>query len=326
MNNQVVYYHEGYDSYVPIILKNNSTYIDSESHIILTDITYNGISCHRIGDYSHGEYLQEFNKYYKKLSDTLDSYNYSIYKRWYVIYEYMKLNSIDSIWYLDSDVLLFQDIRVLNRSIGDHESALLSPEKYGNYKSMIQYYDSVLNNSAIQSVSVTSGHTSFFTLNGLENLLLRGISMYRDHLKLCAKYYDKIFKNGGNRGGVDDMHLVTDYYLSFNDNIYDLRSNDLYVDDNIKKTKYEDGEYKSVYIHGLKQKYMINNKLIKDDTEIDLVTLHFQHTSKYTLHKYINYKLSIIKYLEISSIRIFRSVKSLISRKKNYLINCINNI
>jgi hypothetical protein len=321
MSSPIIYYHEGYDSFVPIVLKHNSKYIDAKDHLMLTDVKYKGINCIDISEYESGQYLADFNKHYVKLSNTSDHYNHVIFKRWYVIYEYMTRENIDSIWYLDSDVLIYRDLNELKAELSGYESALIAKEGNFIHSSIIDYYKDVSESSSNKRLDIISGHTSYFSKEGLESLLLSGIDMFGSSKEICKKYYNQFFVETGKDGGVDDMHLVTHYYMQYKANVYNLSLHDSHFDTQAKRLSDHNGNYASERMHGFELKKMVNHNLLLNDEKISVSSLHFQHLSKYCMHKYLNYRLDPFTYLHQVSILYFRRAKTFLSKQKKTLLN-----
>ena len=108
--------------------------------------------------------------------------------RWFLINEYIKQNNIDTVFYCDSDVMLYCDVS----------------EEWKNY----DQFDAVLCHR-------TCGSTSYFTKTGIDNFCNYTQEIYRD--KNSYKFDDLAFKWENHKkhnqaGGVCDMTLLDRFH------------------------------------------------------------------------------------------------------------------
>lgn len=69
--------------------------------------------------YDYFDYACEFSKYYKHMSSNSYWIELLCYQRWFVILKYMEMDGVDSVFHVDTDVLIYSDIKEMHRNFSD---------------------------------------------------------------------------------------------------------------------------------------------------------------------------------------------------------------
>jgi len=128
--------------------------------------------------------IQEFSSLYVHMNTTPPDYELFCYTRWFVLRNFMEVNDIPVVMYIDSDVLLFQD----------------ATEGWKNFDNYI-----------MSLVHRTSGHTSFITKEGIDSFCDMLLDIYSNksgyHFNKIMSHFE-IRQSAGLPGGVCDMTLL----------------------------------------------------------------------------------------------------------------------
>ncbi len=204
--------------------------------------------------YDHFEYACAFSKYYKHLSNNSHWIELLCYQRWFVLLKYMEQEGLESVFHVDTDVLIYSDVR----------------EMYKNYT-----------DCAFNFAKRTSGHTLF--INGVENLrkfcdFIMDVYTNAEKLARLEKIYADMPE--GAPGGICDMTLIkmfcaTDEITNkdgseiIGDEVFDLSMNspDGFL---------HNGEVKTIFWNDAKP-YGFHTELQRP---IRFNTLHFQGNAK----------------------------------------------
>jgi hypothetical protein len=260
MNNNkipIVTIHNGDQPYFKKLLELNSRY--NSNIIVLTDCDKkkeNGINFVNYNNLKVPE-IKVFKTSYEHLNTTPFDYEIFCYLRWFIILEFMKKNNYETIFHIDSDVLVFSD----------------PDEEFEKYK----YFDFTLTHR-------TTASSSFFTLKGLEKFCDFMLDLFLDKNKY---EYQKIASHFHVRqkfnlpGGVCDMTFFHNYdykmsgligemmYIVY-DSTYDHNINDY---DNV--WDFKNGIKQFNFIEGFP--YCYNKKLKK---KIKINSIHLQGGAK----------------------------------------------
>ena len=136
-----------------------------------------------------------FGEIYQHFSTNSVDFELMCIQRWFVLKEFMVQYNIQKCLYLDSDVLLYEDVQVL-------------AEKYGH---------------AGMTLCGISGHTNFIDKDVLIDFCNFIYSIYTGsdaHADLDAYYKAFILKHGA--GGVSDMTLLTKYMEAKPNNVSNI--------------------------------------------------------------------------------------------------------
>ena len=222
---------------------------DSNNFSGVNLINYRGLTTSRISQLINAYEHVSVNAYQMELVCFL---------RWFFILEFMKKENIKHIFYMDSDV------------------ALCSP--FASICNSFQQYQLV--------VSGISGHTSFFTLEALEEFC-DYIHYFMIKGSEAQKREAKIKIASGWQGGVCDMTAIKDFYDIYEGEKFDSTKakNEGRLNHNINVTGdyREQGVYELDAERGIMQLYYNNGKVYgkkKDETYVEFATLHFQGRAK----------------------------------------------
>lgn len=179
MSVPVVFIHFGHGEYLPYVFDQAKKW--SDQVIMMGDMANNARTV-PVEDFSVD--IQEFTKTYEHLSTNGHSIELFCMTRWLALRNLMRAQKIETCLYLDSDVLLFSH-----------------PTEEWNKFSMFEF----------TLVHWTSGHTSFWTLAGIEQFCEFMLRLYRDKSgydwdKVSSHYH--IRRKHGLGGGVCDMTLL----------------------------------------------------------------------------------------------------------------------
>lgn len=114
----LVYIHKGYSWYVPLALRNGRRFYGRNVHYI--GDAYGcfvarvlGVRAHRLKDYHKS--ADKFSKIYRHHSNLGYAFELFCIQRWFVLSEFLQTTGMNSCVYLDTDVLLTQNLSELTR-------------------------------------------------------------------------------------------------------------------------------------------------------------------------------------------------------------------
>ena len=178
----VVLIHSGYSDYlkytIQMSLKNNRTYLisDINPHIECENFTF-------VDSQNHVGSSNDFIPHYIHMNTTSYSYELFCYQRWFILKDFMEKTQTDKVFYIDSDVLLFENIS-------------------NEWKKFEQYEMTLLHRTAAIS--------SFITKKGLDSFCNMLLSIFKNKesypFKIISSLYT-IRQQSGLDGGVCDMTL-----------------------------------------------------------------------------------------------------------------------
>jgi len=257
----VLLIHRGHDEYVQHAI-NQAVYCGNEVTII-TDREYSNCKVVNIGDFL--TMANQFRDIYVPLS-TLGDYELFCFQRWFVLYEYMTLNNLLQVFYIDSDVLLYDDV---------------TSDK--------AYFDNFIFTLILKSV----GCCSYFSYIGLSSFCKFLFDIYQnktsyEFAKIASHF--SVRQQHGLAGGVCDMTLF-EYFGRYKcangvGELTFVRDNSTY-DHNIndKDTFYEFDGTKKINFYG-NHPYCFNKFL---NTNVRFKSIHFQGGSKSLIPDYCTY-------------------------------------
>ena len=263
----VILIHSGLQPYlytcINQALKNNQVYLLGSADPSIDNENFTYINPQA----DMGRDMNEFSNLYVHLNTTPPDYELFCYTRWFMLINFMEKHQIPVTMYIDSDVMLFQNATEGWKNFSDYTMSL---------------------------VHRTSGHTSFMTLEGINNFCDMLMSIYSDkggyhynkiasHLEVRRRYklpggvcdmtlleyfhYHSEFGGGPGRVG-EMMAIIDDSTYDHNINVSDQ---DFEFENGVKKVKVTDG---SAFVY--------NNRLKKD---IKFNSLHFQGGAKSLLEE-----------------------------------------
>jgi len=257
----VVFIHKGYQDYLGCTLKhankNNEVILigDTKPPVESSTFKFESIS-------DNFNECDEFRENYIHLNTTPVDYEIFCYQRWFILKNYMEKNSLDVIFYTDSDVMLFVDVNEEWIKFNQYDMTLLHR---------------------------TAAIASFITLEGIRNICKLIMNTYKDknsyNFKKIASHFH-VRQDCGLGGGVCDMTLLEFFHYCsdcgggpgkvgemmqiINDSTYDHNIN---VPD--QGFDFINGHKNYKIRNGLA--YVYNNRLQK---EIKFNSLHFQGGAK----------------------------------------------
>jgi len=183
----IIFIHNRNSSYLPISLwKARQSNPDSEIYLIgdVQNAHFGAIVSH-VYQSRFFKKANEFAKKFKNFSSNPHHFELICLQRWMVLEEFMKAKNISSCLYIDSDVLLFDDIQSDARRFSD----------FG------------------MTVAGISGHTNF--VNGLTTLpafcgYIENSYTDENSIDILSQKYLK-FKETHTAGGISDMTMFTEF-------------------------------------------------------------------------------------------------------------------
>lgn len=258
----VILIHKGNDHYLTYTLKqaskNNKVYLIGNINPNIENVEFCDMN-----EFSNG--LDEFKKNYVHLNTTPYDYEVFCYERWFLLKNFMDKKQLETVFYIDSDVLLFVNVT----------------EEWEKFS---QYNFTLLHRTAAIS--------SFITKKGINDFCGLISSVYSNKSGYPFKKIESHFnvrKNCGLGGGVCDMTLLEYFHYDFGcgggpGRIGEMMQiiNDTTYDHNIN-AKDQDFAFKN----GIKEikiinktPYVYNEKLNKD---IKFNSIHFQGSAKHLI-------------------------------------------
>lgn len=209
--------HNGKQEYLKYCIEIAEKY-KNETYLIGNEKKYVRLSDKYISDEMDLPLFEEFCKYYIHMSPSPKEFEMLCFKRYFQLLKVVEENkNIKSLWLMDSDVLLFDDLQKFeNELINEkYSSALWTPEQ--------ERYD-----------WLTSAGLSFWTNESLRSFVEFLIFTYKFNIeKLEEKWF--YHKNENKSGGICDMTLL---YLwvsenrEKNYNLYNAYLDYGFIDDN----------------------------------------------------------------------------------------------
>lgn len=214
------------------------------------------------------KYINLFLSKYKHMSTNPEMIETSCFKRFFYAYEYARANELTDIWIIDSDVMIFTDLKEISKNgrwLEMYDAGLSIPKQ--DYSS----YD-----------WAASPHTSWWKLEGLKNFIEFILETYTSNISILEEKYN-FNKTTVSRGGICDMTLL--YLWSLDKKIFnfsDQIADGFYIDHNINQKNILDNiEVQMKY--GIKKVTYDKQSVritVKDGNEIKVGSLHFQGRAK----------------------------------------------
>ena len=257
----VVFIHSGYREYFKYVLKQavkmkNKVYLLGDR----TNQHIENIGWYNIEEFSL-KYYCEFKEKYKHMSTNSYQFELMCFKRYFILYEFLKRENIDSCILCDSDLMIYVDFNEVNINFTDLELI------YSGSGTQERYRWSY------------SAHCSYWTINNLKKFLAFIQDVYENHLEILEEKWRYHQKNA-IRGGICDMTLLY-----------------LYVEKNVKKTFLNSTSIKPVFDHSIRStegyfetQFVFDKKIgCKKIVFIDAVPYFFEKNTgekirTYTIH------------------------------------------
>jgi hypothetical protein len=192
----------------------------------------------------------------------------SCFKRFFYAYEYARVNALTDVWIIDSDVMIFTDLKEISKN--------------GKWLDLYDAGLSIPNQEYLSYDWAASPHTSWWKFEGLKNFIEFILNTYTSNISILEEKYN-FNRTAGSRGGICDMTLL--YLWSLDKKIFnfsDQIAGGFYIDHNInQKNILNNIEVKMKY--GIKQ-VTYDKKSVRiiavDGNEIKVGSLHFQGRAK----------------------------------------------
>lgn len=176
----VIFIHKGYQPYLEYTIKQS---LKKNDVVFIGDTSlpfqHPQLKTEKIRDHYDG--IDEFSKLYVHLNTTPFDYELFCFNRWFILKNYMKKNNLSTVFYVDSDVLLFTKV----------------DDEFEKFK---QYDFTLLHRSAATS--------SFITIKGIDSFCKFLLNTYKDKLSYSFQKMESHFRVRQNcklPGGVCDM-------------------------------------------------------------------------------------------------------------------------
>jgi hypothetical protein len=197
---QIAFIHRGNSWYLPYVIRQAAYVARSECAIaLLSDRKQSGIGTVQLGSLENTK-AERFLNCYEHMSNNPHGFEEFCFLRWFYLLEYMRRESIDNVFHVDSDVLLYSSTNEIQRVHNDLAGcALIIPDQdHESYTWCV------------------SGHISYWNISYLERFCDFVIKTYEDP-RYLAMYKEKWawHSNTGTPGGICDM---TTLYLFWREN------------------------------------------------------------------------------------------------------------
>ena len=252
---------------------------------------------------------KEFERVYEHMSTHDKWIDLIIFKKYYIIRDYMAKYNIEKCFILDADVLLYDSLSKFSFTETAY-AAVSTPKNQANY------------------AWASSPHVSFWTYSAICDFTDYMINVYKNHdsvYDLLKQKYDYQQKNGQS-GGICDMTLL--YHWSRNrEKVYNTCVNVdgttfehcMTIPDN-----YMVDEYEMDHVLKIKKVEFVNNKpylIAKSGKKVFTPMLHFQGEAKAFMPYYLDaknpnhLKMVVVKQMYFVN-RVYNKLKSHVKNKQ----------
>jgi len=246
-------------------LKNNSVYLLGDVRLDLNETNFNFCNIN--------ELKTDYNKFevnYEHLNTTPLDYEKFCYKRWFLLKEFMHQNNINLCFYVDSDVILMNNITEDWVNYSQYEMTLLhrsaAVSSYITYESICKFCEML--------ISVYADKNSYYFKKIKSHYLVRNqcglTGGVCDMTLLELFHYTQELGGGPGRIG-EMMQIINDCTYDHNINVADQ---DFSMKNNMKNVKIRNNQI-----------YVYNERLKKD---IKFNSLHFQGQAKCYIPYFVN--------------------------------------
>lgn len=241
----------------------------------------------------------EFEKVFEQMSDYSLEFDLNCFKRFFIMYEYMKRNNIPKMMFADSDLMIFFNISEFYNN-NPCSVSLSIPYRQDNYRWTAQ------------------AHCSLWTIESLKDFLIYTIDIYTSHKEKLKEKYQYHCEHS-LKGGVCDMTLLYLWSQGRKDVFNICKVKDGAVFDHCigQSSNYYDDEYKYNSVLRVKKVKFINGipySFTKDGNKVRMLALHCQGSSKTVMKDLADgkaYRMStyINRYVDIAKRLLKRKVK-----------------
>jgi hypothetical protein len=252
MSVPIVFIHSGNSSYLfDTFYQLKQSNIDVPAYLIGTKESrvYNSMILH----VDISDYMEEANNlasFYKHFSTNSSDFELICIQRWFILKDFMIKEGIEKCMYLDSDVLM-----------------------YGNIKALYPLYESYG-----MTICGISGHTNFLNINTLTAFcqFIKHYYTASEGVRMLEHHYKEFIAAHG-MGGISDMTFFTWFALEFPSNVCNLDTPD---ESSCFDTSLQNGEESFIMEGKFKKILLRHNKPYcirrSDGKAVLFHTLHFQ--------------------------------------------------
>lgn len=275
----IIFVHEGFSWYLPYTLEQaRNLAADSDIHLLANGYKHKGVNGATIASLE-SKSAGRFREAYRHMSTNPAWYELVCWLRWFHVLEYMERNDLESVLYLDSDIMLYSSFDQIYSSWGNEASdcALFVP------KPQPSPFD----------FGIASGHASFWTVESLQEFCDFALRTFIDKsmLSIYQRYWEYHQKNKIT-GGVCDMTALGMFCKASKNKIMNLAlaHDETMFDYNLRHAKnYCLNDY--VIENSIKKVVLINNSpyVIRNGSPYSLHkahALHFQGSAKHMIPAY----------------------------------------
>ena len=273
----VIIYHCGGQSYLKAAIRMAEK--NAEAFILIgdeknKDFSKNWVDMNSLDQSGY----KEFERVYEHMSTHDKRIDLIIFKKYYIVRDYMRKNNIEKCFVLDADVLLYESLSGFAFTETAY-AAVSTPQNQSGY------------------AWASSPHVSFWTYSAICDFTDYMIHVYRDHDSIYAKLKEKYNyqQEKGQLGGICDMTLLY-LWSREREGVYNTCVNDngttfehcITIPDN-----YLVGEYEMDTVLKIKKVSFVDNKpyLINNKGEsVRTPMLHFQGEAKAFMQYYLESK------------------------------------
>ncbi|MEI7474109.1 MAG: hypothetical protein WCK67_04960 [bacterium] len=291
----IFFIHKGLHPYLLFTIM-QAKFSNPNSEIILIGDDENKVLGKYITHYNYNELINnnilELRKIYKHKSNNKKDYELFCIERWFLLNEYSKKFKLKNLFYIDSDVMLYENITQIFDKLSSVDVLCFDYEK------------------------ISSGHYCYINnLTKLDNLNNYILDLYNDNNKfneLCESYLTT--ENSAYVKSISDMVLLHSF-LRNNDITYANITN--YFEGKIFTNTFNFNKVKNI-VNSEKTNLIsfTNNKFLvkfKDNNEILTASaIHFHGEAKHLISSYATVKLPIrLKFINLSFLlnKLYKKIK-----------------
>lgn len=258
----IVFIHYGWSWYVAYALYQARVANPDAEIILITDVPhlYNepGVRVCSLLDHEQGAH--QFRPLYRHFSSNEEVFERNCIERWFVLSDWMKIEGVERCFVVDSDVLIFVDVKAVGENYPD-----------------------------IDLTHTTEGSQIYGYVNSLPHLEAFGnflISLYRDDMPLIESEYQRLQATGSSNG-ISDMCLFAWFQERYPGRYFALNKpvKGIVFDENIKVPRgWEmEGEIKKLRFEGER----LFGREVASGEKFQFASAHFQGDTKKLMPSYI---------------------------------------
>lgn len=131
-NTPIIFCHYGFSKYLPYVFDCAKISNPNKKIILLGDESNKevslrcGVEHFNLKDFDFGEELKTFDSTYRLItSQSFDSYKHGedwnkfVFRKWFILLNFLEKNDIEKFWHFDSDNMIFQDLEKIEHRYAD---------------------------------------------------------------------------------------------------------------------------------------------------------------------------------------------------------------